>query len=484
MTYLQILNIIKRYAESQPNINTVVREFLDLNREDTKYSAVVIQDRDGLRSLINSQDYITYTWHLGYVDRLLDDESNRDEIYSTGMVILNNIVNSIRNDYFPQLDIEVVDRFNTFNQRFTASCAGVYIVISVNTAISDCDSGYREKVFSDLSKTITSNGVYHYVPEGRDIAWDDAYIKVAVSGAPKAEEKLVETITSNGRFSFSPQEDYVYSDAQIDVFVSGTPKAEESLVETITSNGDYSFTPEENYVYNSVAIGVDVHPSERLSRRYTTNGQKDITGEFKDGTITVDVHPSSSLSETYTSNGVYQISGEFSGGTVAVDVHPSSSLSETYTSNGVYPISGEFKDGTVSVDVHPSSSLSETYTSNGVYQISGEFKDGTVAVSVDTRLPETVCEIELSDIQSIPSVITPASGTVFNRVEISSLLQAGPIHIDINRNGRLFLPGEVPNYYTDITIDTLVEPSVISMSQEQYNNLSVIDPNTIYLITG
>ena len=61
MTYLQILNLIKDTALAQPNVNSVVREFLDLNREDAKYSAVVIQDRDGNRDRIVEQDYVTYT---------------------------------------------------------------------------------------------------------------------------------------------------------------------------------------------------------------------------------------------------------------------------------------------------------------------------------------------------------------------------------------------------------------------------------------
>ena len=57
MTYLQILSLIKHTALAQPNVNSVVREFLDLNREDAKYSAVVIQDRDGNRDRIVEQDY-------------------------------------------------------------------------------------------------------------------------------------------------------------------------------------------------------------------------------------------------------------------------------------------------------------------------------------------------------------------------------------------------------------------------------------------
>ena len=88
MTLLQIYNLIKDVSLAQPNINTVVQEFLDLNREDTKYSAIVIQQRDHQQT---SDDFITYNFYIGYVDRLLSDKSNNIEIQSTGINILNNI---------------------------------------------------------------------------------------------------------------------------------------------------------------------------------------------------------------------------------------------------------------------------------------------------------------------------------------------------------------------------------------------------------
>ena len=76
-----------------------------------------------------------------------------------------------------------------------------------------------------------------------------------------------------------------------------------------------------------------------MTRTYTTNGSKDLTGEWKDGTINIDVHPSTSLSVSYSSNGVYPIQGEFNGGEITVAVSgqkPEESLVETITSNGSY----------------------------------------------------------------------------------------------------------------------------------------------------
>lgn len=248
MTYLQILNTIKDIALAQPNVNSVVREFLDLNREDAKYSAVVIQDRDGNRDRIVEQDYITYTWHLGYVDRLTYDESNRDDIISTGINIINNIVNTIRNTWFPELEVSVIDRINTFDQRFTAQCAGVYVVLAVNAQVSDCIDSESTDLYDTYDAKITANGVYHFVPSGRPV-----------------------------------------DEINITVDVAGSGKKEVSLTDTLTMNGTHSYIPEEDTVYKDVELTVDVHPTERLVQTYTTNGTKTITGEFNGGEITVDV---------------------------------------------------------------------------------------------------------------------------------------------------------------------------------------------------
>ena len=266
MTYLQILNTIKDIALAQPNVNSVVREFLDLNREDAKYSAVVIQDRDGSRDRIVEQDYITYTWHLGYVDRLTFDESNRDDIISTGINIINNIVNTIRNTWFPELEVSVIDRINTFDQRFTAQCAGVYVVLAVNAQVSDCIDSESTDLYDKFEVNITENGAYHFVPSGRPV------------------DKI-----------------------DIVVNVESQYKPEDSLVETITSNGSYSYTPEEGRVFSDADITVDVHPTESLSRTYTSNGNYDITGEFNGGVVTVDVPAPQFVTETLnvSANGTY-----------------------------------------------------------------------------------------------------------------------------------------------------------------------------------
>ena len=526
MTYLQILNLIKDTALAQPNVNTVVREFIDLNREDTKYSAVVIQDRDGTRDRIVEQDYITYTWHLGYVDRLTYDESNRDDIFSTGMNVITNIMNSIRDSYFPILEVRIIDRFNTFNQRFTASCAGVYVVLAIDVAVSDCVDGEQLDMYDKYEARITENGSYHFIPDGRPV--NDIEITVEVSGTSKPEETLTETITSNGSYHYDPTPGSVFSEADITVSVPETvlktyqgsfdvsPSSgnifldpsnigadgfssvaieigvmTNNVITSITSNGSYRYevgdqTIGDAYI-NVVDLDIDVHPSDTLSRRYTTNGVKTITGEFNGGTVTVDVHPSASLSERYTSNGVYAIDGEFNGGEVMVDVHPSVSLTRTFTSNDTYSISGEWKDAEITVAVSaakPEETLTETITSNGSYHY--EPSAGSVFSEADITVDCPGPKEEQSLVEEISEnghfEWHPDPGKVFSDTEIFVDVHPSSRLVEtITSNGTTSFSGEWSG--ADITVDVPTTVTV-TMTQAEYDALAVKDPNTIYLINS
>ena len=385
MTYLQILNLIKDTALAQPNVNSVVREFLDLNREDAKYSAVVIQDRDESRDRIVEQDYVTYTWHLGYVDRLTYDESNRDDIISTGINIINNIVNTIRNTWFPELEVSIVDRINTFDQRFTAQCAGVYVVLAVNAQVSDCVDSESTDLYDTYDAKITANGVYHFVPSGRPV--DEINITVDVEGLKKEEVSLTDTLTMNGTHTYIPEEDTVYKDVELTVDVHPT----ERLVETITNNGITDLSGE----WKDASITVDVHPTSDLRDTVTINNvEYQWPGEWRSVRIYTNIHPSNKLVETITSNGTTSFSGEWKDASITVDVHPSSSLSETYTTNGTKTITGEFNGGSVNVDVHPTAKLSETYTKNGTYNVSGEWKDAAIKVNVPSTSTVTMTQTQ------------------------------------------------------------------------------------------
>lgn len=132
MTYLELINTIKDIASNQANIHSTVDQFTDLNREDTSYSAIVLQPREHTRT----NDLMTYRFYLGYVDRLVNTKDNALEIESTGITIINNIINTLNNN----LDIANVftSQYIVFTQRFLAECAGVYADLSVTIPVTDC----------------------------------------------------------------------------------------------------------------------------------------------------------------------------------------------------------------------------------------------------------------------------------------------------------------------------------------------------------
>lgn len=514
MTYLQILNLIRDTALAQPNVNTVVREFVDLNREDTVYSAVVIQDRDGEYDRIVENGYHTYTWHLGYVDRLTYDEGNRDDIFSTGINIINNIVNSIRNTYFPTLEIDLVDKFNTFNQRFTASCAGVYVVLSVNVQVSDCTDPAADEMYGKFETKITENGEYHFVPDGKPV--DEINITVDVPDH-KPEEHLVEKITTNGVHNFFPSEGSVFSDVSIDVDVSDkvlkkyrgfydmTPTSDNiflypsdigadgfseveiemginttNITETFTSNSVYRYEVGDSTVGNSYIDYVDITvsvPVPRISSLITMSVLENGTYRWGAGTgeawdfveIPVDVHPSTSLVETITNNGVTRFSGEWKDAEITVAVSqakPEEALSETITSNGSYsysPTPGSvFSSVALSVDVHPSMSLERRYHRNGYYSLTGEWKDGLIITDIHPS-------------QSLVETITSNGTTSFSgewkdasiSVDVhpsSSLVET------ITSNGTTSFSGE----WRNATITTDVHPSQRLVQTITVNGLTTL----------
>ena len=545
MTYLQILNTIKDTALAQPNVNSVVREFLDLNREDAKYSAVVIQDRDGSRDRIEEQDYITYTWHIGYVDRLTYDESNRDDIISTGINIINNIVNTIRNTWFPELEVSLSDRINTFDQRFTAQCAGVYGVLSVNALVSDCIDSESGDIYDKFKVEITENGDYHFVPSGKPV--DEIDITVNVENR-KPEQSLVETITSNGSYHYAPEEGSVFNEADITVdvhpsvslsktyvsngshtitgeFNGGTinvdvhptnklvetitsngsysypgeyagaeitvtaAKTEESLEKIITSNGSHIYSPEEGSVFSGANITVDVHPSNKLVETITSNGITELSGEWKDASISVDVHPTDTLSRTYVSNGSYNITGEWKDASIKVavpsDKKPEESLVETITSNGSYSYSPEegsvFSGANITVDVHPSVSLSKTYTTNGEKTITGEFNGGVVNVNVH---PTNKLVETITSNGSYNYTDEYAGAEIMVNVPGGSKPEESLVET-ITSNGSYSYSPSSGSVFSSASITVNVPSTdVVTMTQAEYNALSNKNPNTIYLING
>lgn len=302
MSFLEIINIIKEASLSMPNVHTFRRDFLELNREDTEYSAVVLQDRDSVIDRLNEQNWITYSFHFGYVDRLTDDGGNRDAVISTGIIVLTSIINSIRNSFGSELDVIVEDRIVTFDQRFLAQCSGVYLVLGVRLPLSDCEDPAQTDLYDTFEAKITENGQYHFVPDGKPV--DEINITIDVPSGKKPEESLETNIYANGMYEYTPSEGSVFDSVTVNVSVPQSGKLETTFSVT-PSTQDQTILPEPGYVFSSgvvSAVSADID-----SNIVSSNIRSGVSILGVEGTMNPQ-KTEETLSRTITANGSYSYS--------------------------------------------------------------------------------------------------------------------------------------------------------------------------------
>lgn len=128
MTLYQTIEAFKNIALKQPNVHFCeegnVYDLMNGN-PSAKFASVVLTQTQHT----TDETFDTYGFHIFYIDRLLADmETNRQQIQSIGMVILNNIIQTFISTY--DAEIEQVT-YQPFTQYFTCETAGGYITINV-----------------------------------------------------------------------------------------------------------------------------------------------------------------------------------------------------------------------------------------------------------------------------------------------------------------------------------------------------------------
>lgn len=141
MTLAQVIHIIEEVALQQPSINMVVQnDVFRINSAPSLKYGVFVWTQGQHSGTINGMQSLSFS--LFYVDRLKEDKSNQVEIQSVGCSTMGNILRTL-DDY----DIEVGNyTMQTFNQRFTDECAGVFCNVTLNVAHSFiCAEDYSDK---------------------------------------------------------------------------------------------------------------------------------------------------------------------------------------------------------------------------------------------------------------------------------------------------------------------------------------------------
>lgn len=141
MTLSQTIGLFEGVAKQQPSINMIVQnDVYRINSAPSLKYGVFAWTQGQHSGSINGMTTFSFTFF--YVDRLTEDKSNQIEIQSVGCETIGNILRLL-----DEHDVEVGSyTMQTFNQRFTDECAGVFcnVSLSVNPQ-SMCNEAFPER---------------------------------------------------------------------------------------------------------------------------------------------------------------------------------------------------------------------------------------------------------------------------------------------------------------------------------------------------
>ena len=415
MTLLQVINTIQKISSVQPNIHSFVGEFLALNDVTAKYSAIILQQRTHRRN----NDFMIYSFYLGYSDRLTENKDNEVEVQSTAIQVIDDIVYKLENLNFDC----TVGVYNTFTQRFLAEAAGGYVELDIVVPMGECEDDFSKE---ELDTTITANGEYNFIPKGLgyqsvhlnvDVAhlqdkslditkngnykvqYDKGYsglktvdVNVNVPDAEIHNQKKEELITiNNKRYTYTPDKDYtgigelnvmvqipeqpIYEEGYVVGKEDGINEQKRKLTDiNITQNGTY--TKEDGYKSVVVNVPIPEINNQEKSITITENGQTDITPDTNyTGLSRVGVNVNIDT-QSYYDNGYSQ--GKIDGKTEGIAEQKAKLTDINITENGNYSREDGYKSVVVNVpsDKKPETELTKTLNANDTYTYTPD--EGTV----------------------------------------------------------------------------------------------------------
>lgn len=129
MNVNELINKVKEIALLQQTVNSVYDGdvYENWNSAEVKYASVNI----GIQSISNEDNLTSYNVILYYGDRLLQDKSNVNSIYTDGTNTLQSIINILNT--IDMIDIQEPITYTLFEQKFMDYLAGVYCQIQITT---------------------------------------------------------------------------------------------------------------------------------------------------------------------------------------------------------------------------------------------------------------------------------------------------------------------------------------------------------------
>lgn len=236
------------------------------NAEEVKYGSISFCiTKTQMRERTMTYDAIIY-----YGDRLLEDKSNRNAIWSDATQVIQSIIGTV-NSVDGEITISYPYNLTLFEQKFADELAGAYAEISIEVeGVGECGDllyGYEDEEgvkLESVVKTFTINGEYDIIPSDGFDAISDVKVIVNVPIQSKSVE-----FNSNGSYNVTPDSEYAAMD-NVAVNVN-IPMQSKSV--TYSEVGDYQVIPDPGYgALSKVDVKVSLEGKTQIPNGFVFTG--------------------------------------------------------------------------------------------------------------------------------------------------------------------------------------------------------------------
>ena len=160
MNYASLIKYIKDVAINNPLVRqTIDGDIYQINSKENQYGVFCVTGNVATRN----DHTTTYEFTLFYVDRLLEDQSNKNVVQTDAIICIQSICNFI-NQNNENINISTPINYELFTQRFTDQCAGAFATINmeVEDSLGDCDLFYEGLLLDPTGATSGTSIIDNY----------------------------------------------------------------------------------------------------------------------------------------------------------------------------------------------------------------------------------------------------------------------------------------------------------------------------------
>lgn len=139
MNLAQFITYVKETSLRSPFINQAIDgDVYQINSIENQYGIFCVTPM----SVTTTDNIMTINSTMFYVDRLVEGETNMNQIQSDGVTCLKTIIEEITNDEDVDISLDSDVIYTIFRYKFTDECAGVFAEVSLNVSNDDCEESY------------------------------------------------------------------------------------------------------------------------------------------------------------------------------------------------------------------------------------------------------------------------------------------------------------------------------------------------------